>query len=499
MSDTNRVAFRVGRESTFGAIPASPTLYDVPFASAPSLAFSPETTVSELIRSDRQIDDLPLVGGEASGDLNSELAYRVHELLLEGSFFSTFQERYQRVNDEAETQITAVDGTGEEFTVLDEGSSLAQGDLVRAEGFSLSANNGIHLVDAGVSNTAIVVTSDLEDETPPNGARIHFVGREAATGDIAAEASPDRLTSTTLDFTALDLQAGDWIKLSGSGGTWPAGNNVWVRVSTVAANQLDLDIVPSGWTADGGASATVRIFVGRRLVNGTTRHSHFLEETFEDHSPVTYQYFRGQLVDGLTINAEPQSIVTLGFTFSGKDAFFSDQNTPASTPDELPAVAADGRVASPTVITNPKVNVLNSSSNVGRIARGGTPIEGSNFVLEASFEIANNLRQTNAVGFLGAVQIGVGEFSVTGSLNTLFDDATLARDVIANAETSFDIRFADNDNHFVIVDAPRIKFSEGAPEVAGKNQDVPINLSYQAIRDPSKGYTLGLFAFDGVE
>jgi len=120
-------------------------------------------------------------------------------------------------------------------------------------------------------------------------------------------------------------------------------------------------------------------------------------------------------------------------------------------------------------------------------------------VLEATFEIANNLRQQPAVGFIGAVGIGVGEFGVTGSLSTYFDNATLARDVVANAETSFDVRFVDIANQVLLLDAPRIKFSEGSPEVPGKNQDVTVPLAYQAIRHPVFNYTLGLFRFYGVQ
>lgn len=499
MSDTNRVALRAVKESSFGVVPTAPRLQDLSYTGAPNLAFAPETTVSELIRADRQIDDLPLVGGEASGDVNSELAFDVQDLLLEGAFFNTFQARLQRKNEESQTQISNVDGTTETFTVSDEGDAPAQNDIVRAQSFTNSANDGFHIVDAGATNTSIPVTSDLVDETPPLYARLNVVGRRGDTGDLALtiSGSTGTLASTTTDLSTLGLQAGDWIKLAGFVAT--AANNGWYRLSVdPTAALLTFDVVPSG-SASETPAGDVDVYHGERLINSTTRFSYTLEEEFQDHSPVTYQYFRGMVVDGLTITAEPQSIVTISFTFSGKDAFFSDSGTPASTPDELPAVDGAGRVDSAVTVTQGQVNVLNSSSNVGRIARGGTAIAGSNFVLEASVEIANNLRQLNAVGFLGAVDIGVGEFGVTGTLNTYFDDASLARDVVSNAETSFDLRFADNDSHVIILDAPRIKFSEGAPEVPGKNQDVTLPLSYQAIRHPTFNYTLAYFRFHGVQ
>ncbi len=492
MSDTNRVAIRVIEEATFGIVPTAPVFQELPLTGAPSLAFVPETIVSEKIRSDRQIDDLILVGGEASGDINSELTFRGFDEILQGAFFNDFQSRTKRLNNAAATQVTAVSAT--DFTVTDEGDAPVVDDIMRGEGFAVAGNNAFHIVDGAPSNTSFTSATAEVEVAPPSGARLTIVGRRSAAGDIDATATPDTLTSTILDFTTLGFELGDWIKLSGFTGN-PA-NDDFVRITGIAADVLSLDNVPAGWAADTPAGA-VDIYMGERLKNGVLFKSFTLEEEFQDHVPVTFQYFRGMAVDGLTITASSQAIVTITSTFSGKDAFFSKSTKPAEVPGQLPAVDGAGRVDSAVTLADPATQVLNSSSNVGRIARGGVPITGANFVLEATFEIANNLRQLNAVGFIGAVSIGVGEFGVTGSLNTYFDDDELARDVVANTETSFDVRFEDNFAHAVLIDAPRIKFSEGAPEVPGKNADVTIPLAYQAIRQPSFDYTLKYTRFPG--
>ena len=496
MSNTNRVAIRATVEATFGVVPASPEMRDLCITGAPSLAFTPDTTTSEKIRSDRQIDDLILVGGEAAGDINSELAFNVHDFLLEGAFFNSFQDRNSRVNDEVTTEITTVTGT--EFTVLS-GNVPVVDDIIRGEGFNEAGNNAFHVIDGSPSATAFTSASAVAETTPPNQARITTVGRRGTASDLdlTISGSTGGLTSSgsLLDFTTLSLKAGDWVCLDGFPGT-PA-NEGFYRISiTPTADDLTFDIVPVGSVTE-APTGVVDVYMGERLVNGITFQSYSLEEVFEDHSPVTFQYFRGMTVDGMVLTAPSQSIVTMVFTFSGKDAFYSDQNNPASVPDELPAVAGDGRVDAATTITLLPVSVLNSSSNVARISRGGVPITGANFVLEASIEIANNLRQLNAVGFLGAVDIGDGEFGVTGSLNTYFDDSSLARDVVSNAETSFDMRFEDSAGHAIVIDAPRIKFSEGAPEVPSKNEDVTIALSYQAIRQATFNHTLLWQRFTG--
>jgi len=496
MSNTNRVALRAALESSFGVVPTAPVLRDLCITGAPSLAFTPETTVSEKIRSDRQIDDLILVGGEAGGDVNSELAFSVHDFLLEGAFFNSFQVRNERLNDEVTTEITAVTGT--EFTVLTGGVPVVN-DIVRGEGFSVAANNAYHVIDGVPSATQFTTATATAEATPPNQARLTTVGRRGAAGDLVLTiAGTSTLGSTVLDFTTLGLQAGDWIALDALP-VAPTSEGFYRIAITPTATLITFDIVPVGAVTDTPAGA-MDIYMGERLINGVQFQSYSLEEVFEDHSPVTFQYFRGMTVDGMVLTAPSQSIVSIVFTFSGKDGFYSDTGLPAIVPDQLPAVdGPTARVGAATTVTSLPVNVLNSSSNVARISRGGVPIVGANFVLEASVEIANNLRQLNAVGFLGATKIGDGEFGVTGSLNTYFDDASLARDVVANAETSFDMRFVDNAGHAIVIDAPRIKFSEGAPEVPSKNEDVTIALAYQAIREPVFNYTLLWQRFTGFQ
>jgi hypothetical protein len=495
MSNTNRVAIRAVVEASFGVVPAAPDMRDLCITGAPGLAFTPETTVSEKIRSDRQIDDLPLIGGEAGGDITSELAFGVHDFFLEGAFFNSFQIRNSRLNDEVETQITAAN-VGVDFTVTS-GTVPIVDDIVRGEGFGEAGNNAYHIIDGVPTATAFTTATAVAEAVPPNQARLKTVGRRSAAGDLdlTISGSTGTLVATILDFTTLDLEAGDWVALDG----FPVEplNEGFYRISiTPTATTLTFDIVPVGAVTEAPATA-VDVYMGERLINGTVFQSYTLEEEFEDHSPVTFQYFRGMAIDGMVLTAPSQSIVTLDFTFSGKDAFYSENGALAEVPGQLPAVDAAGRVDLATTVTLLPVTVLNSSSNVARISRGGVPITGANFVLEASVEIANNLRQLTAVGFLGAVSIGDGEFGVTGSLNAYFDDSSLARDVVSNAETSFDMRFVDADGHSIVIDAPRIKFSEGAPDVPGKNEDVTIALAYQAIRHPVFNQTLLWQRFSG--
>jgi hypothetical protein len=564
LSSTNRVALRAIKEVTYGVTPANPAFVEIPTTAQPNLGFAPATVVSNLLRSDRQTSDLILVGGEAGGEANSEFAFGIHDDLVEGLMFSLWQTRFARRNDRNAVGISAVDGSGEAFTVAagpttgsitvtfagtttgaitrstgsflvdgfkagqwvaitgaaDGGNntvafivsvtalvmtvlgitadevgdagvtiveSLPVGSLVRALGFTASANNGYHVVNGTPSGVSIPVATDLTTEaSPATTSQLFHVGRRAAASDIVAVTGPNGITSTLLNFLTLDLAPGDWIKLNGTGGTWPVANNGWYRVLSVAAASIVFDVVPTGFAANSGASATVDIYHGERIINGVTRQSFALEREFSDQSPVLFQYLNGFVVDQLVLTGASQSIVGANFTFVGATSAFQDS----------------GRFAGATSIAASAFNVLNTSSNVARIARGGVQLIGAgtkNVVTEFSLTVKNNIRRKNAFGFVGAADVEAGECSVTGSLTAFFDDKTIAEQVVNNNETSVDARYVDGSGRLFVVDCPRIKYSAGQPTVAGKNQDVTINPNFTAILHATFGYTVKFMRFQGAQ
>jgi len=301
MSDTNRVGLRAVKETTFGTTPANPKFFEIPTTGQPSLGFAPSTVVSNLLRDDRQVSDLILVGGEAGGEANSEFAFGVHDDLIEAAFYSTWQERYVKQNGRGSTEITAVAAATDDYTVTNgvttgsitvdfdatantitratgsfvtngfevgdfvivsgavDGSNNAVlgpitavsalvmtlldvpadevGDagvtisavlpstpaaIVCAEGFTNAANNLTFVVQSGTTATSIVSPAGRADETPAYTARLKHVGFQAAAGDVVATSTG--FTTTALDLRALKLAAGDWIYITGTGGTWPATN-----------------------------------------------------------------------------------------------------------------------------------------------------------------------------------------------------------------------------------------------------------------------------------
>ena len=401
MSDTNRVDLRIIEETVYGETPDPAVLAPLPFSGSSDLGFTPETTVSELIRSDRQVSDLILVGGAVGGSFDSELANDIHDVLLEGVLFAP--QKFSEVN--AQTQIT---DTG--------------------IGWGTPSGGWIQLTAAG---------GPLDSDTWAVGDWVHFSG-------FAIEA-----------------------------------NNGFKEIELIFATRSILFKDPGGG-AEELAGPSVTVTRGAKIINGVTSRSFTLERFYSDQDTPLYEYLRGMIAGTFTLTASSSSIVTTSFGFIGATQLFDTVRT---------INGSDG--------ADVPFAVYNASSNVGALYEGNLQVGPDfNLVMEATIEIENNLRERKALGVLGASSVGAGEFSVTGTLQTFFDNKTLADKLIANDESAFSMGFENGDGGTLIFHLPRIKFAEGIPEVAGKNEDVMLNLGYQAVLSPVLNYTMSISKFN---
>lgn len=484
LQSTNRVALAKVRETAFGVTPPTPAFKSIRQTSS-GLAASPQTEVSAEIRPDRQVTDLILVGMQAGGDIGGELSFRSvdddFEEALQGSWSSKPAIEVATVDTEISdvTATTLTVGVGL-------GTPFKPNHLVVLTGLPTAANNKVAKVTSATGTSIVFPAATFAVEAAPIlvGAAARVVGFAGAAADITAvTVGGNALASTILDFTTLGLHVGEWILIGGTAANSffaTAGTNGWARIAAISANRLSLDNAPAGFSADVGTGKLIEIYAGDFLINGSTKRSNTIERQYLDHAPVTFEYLRGQTLDRLSVNAPAQKIATYSKTYVGSDA-------------AIPS----GRIAGASDVPAPTYPVLNTSSNVGRIGVGGSSLLGPNFVMSAQFEINNNLRRQNAVGSIGAVGIGNGEFSVTGTLETYFGDATVYQKVINNTLTSYDMRLGrqDGNKEALLFDFPSIKLSGGSPGVSGKNADVMLSAGFTAIMDAVKGYTMSIGRF----
>ena len=495
MSDTNRVGLRFFRSSQRTApIPGGPfNLEQLRFTGTPNLAFVPTTIVSEEIRPDRQITDLILVGAEAGGDTGIEISYGAFDDLITGALFNVFTET---VIKQGTGEITAF-GAG---TIdVDVGGDFIVGQIFRIEELATGdLGDGIFEITgiavnvltvnplAGTATTAVLgtETADADTKMQVSGFAAQISGDISVTvgGGDAVFQFPAGALDNALG-TGVPITIGAWMKAQDFA---TVGNNVWFRVREV---DLTADTVTTeaqtGMATDAAGTEQVQIFYGSRVENGAqaiAAHQFAVERRFEDHSPITRELFLGMALNNFNITLAPQAIAVGSLTWFGFNSAVSDDS---------PAYA-DLYAALPLDVGADQNDVYNTSNDIGRLGRGVDPVDaaGQNFVLEATIEINNNLRRQPAVGVFGASGIGVGELSVTGTLSTYFDNDDILQAILTNAETTLDLITQGADGRSQVYDMPRIKFSGGAPDVPGKNQDVTIPGTYQAILSPTFGYTI---------
>ncbi len=486
MSDSNRVRLTSVREVMLGVTPDNPRMRTQRMTGE-SLAYTPTFVTSAEMRPDRMNADPTKINETNDGAINKELTFPVDKSPesedLASLFFNDWVNTPFRDNDGvADSAITGVAATGGVITVI-AGAAFVQNHLVRTTGFASAGNNGLFKLTAGSATVPAVGDAILTDEAvPAAGARIKVVGFEGDAGDIAAIV--DGLTSTALDFTTLGLVPGQWLKIGASAvGTKfaTAANLGYARISgAVTAHKIPLDNLPTGWAADAGAGKGIRVFFGDQLKNGTTLISQTKERGFMDQSVPTYIAQRGMVGVQGDFTVTTEQIITYSITFNGLGGAESTASL-----DNSPDPASTARP-------------MSSNVDVGRIAESGVAIGAPNFVRSLSLTINNNPRLITAVGSVGSVDIGVGDCTGTGQVETHFGSNALFQKLLRGDVGNLNFR-TTKDKQTVIFGLPRITFTNGSPSAGAKNQDVMLPLAYSVSYDPLTSAHVILDRFEYVE
>lgn len=496
--DSNRTAFRVAKEPSFGVAPANPVYKEVRRTSD-ALSFTPANEVSNEIDSTRQVNDLINTGRDAGGDMGYELSIENLDVCLEGLFCNAWNRTPEVVNGArweygaTATRITSTSAIAINFnagTVLAgsqinaTGAAFVTGHLIRQTG--MGAGNGNYRV-SGSTATSITIAGGGVDAAPGVNARVKVIGLEGASGDIATvTVGGAALTSTVLNFTTLGLMVGQWVKISAEGGAFSfntAAVNGYARISAIAAARLSFDITQGIFAADTGAGKTIRVYFGDTIRNGITQYTYRIEKQYELQAGTRFSYGSGQQPSSLSLTAETRGIVTGTISWMGSDL-------------TIPVAARDaGSVTEPISINS----VLDASSSVPMIMEAGAAMGAPNYVSGFGFTMDNGLRARNGIGSAGAIGMGLGRLNMTGTLSTYFGDESFLAKLRNNTASGATIAFRDAANLTgEIWDIPRLKYTTGFPEVSGIDVDLMTPLGFQALRDlaNARDYTVMLSRFD---
>jgi hypothetical protein len=479
MGATNRSTTAYVAEVTKGITPTSPAFKALRNTSN-SLEYKPTRVTSNEIRPDRQVTDQILTDLMSDGSIGIELSFNAFDDMIEAASQGAWASKPSVTVVTIDTEISDVSTTT--LTIASGGAAFKAGMLVNTNGFNTAANNG--LLARVVSNTGTTVVfpaaSFIAEANPIQvGASARVVGFQGASGDITATATG--LGSTTLDFTTLGLNAGQYLKIGGdvtASQFATAACNGWARIAAggIAATALTFDVLPASWSTDSGTSKTIQVFCGDFLINGTTQRGFTFERQQQDLASPSYELFRGCEVNTLSMTYKSAAIITGTIGLTG-----------------LSATATTSRASGATDVAAPAYPVLNASSNVGRLAQDGVVVAGPSYITDLSFDLNNNLARQTAIGTLGAVGTRNGEVGLSGTLNAYFGDLSLLNKVLNDTPTSLMFRSgrSDGNRESILVDVPQAKL-EGTAPVSGKNADRSFTGKYDAYRHPTLGYTFAV-------
>ena len=281
----------------------------------------------------------------------------------------------------------------------------------------------------------------------------------------AATLTAGAATSGTSIFT--NLAKGQWVRISGS--SVPA-QNILVQVSkTVAPTSTVLTFEGTPFTTmtgAGGAAVKVNTF---RLTNGVIKPSFSIERK---HADITQFFgFRGMCANKMSLSFSSGAIATGSFDFMGKDAVRAGVTT----------------MGTPTASLT--YDVMNAVTGVGNLYENGVALTGTS-IKSLTLDVDNALRVQDAIGTLGAVGIGSGTVTVSGTMEVYLADGTLYDKFVNNTASSISWSAVDGSGNGYVFQLPKIKFSDAKVTGGSLNMDAMLSIPFTALMDPVTGKTI---------
>jgi hypothetical protein len=470
--NSNSTGLRYATETSIGVLPGTPTWIPLEPNDYKDFGGELKLVARNPINDSRQRKKGVITDLDASGGFTSDVTQTNMQDLLQGFVFATTRTKNTAV------AITAVNGSN--VYSLSNTTGILVGSLVLCAGFTNAANNGLKMVSAvsaGVSFTSTTGTSVIE--TPPATATTTVVGYRS---QVAADLKVDNagtlpaLTSSSLNFTTLGLIPGETIFVGGDVAAnqyAAAANNGFKRVKTIAANRLTFDKSASTMVTDASATGkSVDLYFGKVLKNelaaNIVRRTYQLERQLgfpDDASPsqIQSEYLVGAVPNELTLNIDTADKITADLAFI---AINNEQRTGVTgvKSGNRPALVESDAFNSSSDFSRMRINVL-SASNAAPSGLVG-------YITDLKLSINNNASPNKAVGTLGAFEVTVGTFQVSGSMSAYFSDIAAVTAVRNNSNVTLDIALVKN-NAGISIDIPLIALGDGRADV---KQDEPIKL-----------------------
>jgi len=257
------------------------------------------------------------------------------------------------------------------------------------------------------------------------------------------------------------LEPGQWIYTKGY--TDPANNGYFEIVSATSAK-----IIVTGGILEDEAEGGSRSIDASTLTNGIVEKSFTLEKNMND--ATQFFAFKGCRMATLSLSIASRQKVTGTFGVMGKSG-----------------VLAATTVGSGAYSAAPTNEILNASSNVGKVLEGGAVLGTGIFVQTLEVNYDANLRVVDGVGQADAVAIGLGRFVCTGNLVALFEDEVLFDKYLNSTDSSLAVVLTDPAGNSMVVSFPAITYTNGDVVGSGNDNEVVASLEWEAKMHATQG------------
>lgn len=487
--DSSSVGLYMAKEESINVLPQNPVWQQLEPSEIGDVGGETTQTSRTIIRPDRQNSRGAITDLSASADFTQELSQNNALELFQGFCFAQAHEPF--TTKPLNTTGTTVACSTDTYTLTDttyDTSSVLAGSLIKASGFTLSANNGLKVVDS-VADNVITVTSagGVTTETAGDGV-IQVVGyRTSATISVTGKVK--------LGFTGADdlgLEIGQGIFVGGDENKFATNGTFYARISAIEEDGLTLDFTTNPAELSAEASTTVDLFWGITIhnekdIDKIKRTTYTIEERlgFADQESTIPQasYVSGCVPSEMTITIENSALSSIQYQFTGC-RFYTKKGTLA-TGTRLDAWDEKG-------YNNANEVYLACLSTVSHDPEKTAPAELFAFMTSGNITINNNTNENKAVGCLGAFDISVGKFDVTANPNVYFTDVDVIKSLKENVDVGMQIILSRN-NEGVMFDIPMMGMGSSIPSVSDGE---PLMMDLTANGAKSKyGYTFSFQNF----
>lgn len=433
---------------------------------------------------------------DANGGFNQDLTFNNMTRLLQGFLFADIREKFSTdPMNGTHRNIATVNGASDYYGSPGHMGGFMEGHLVFGKGFGVAGNNGLHLATATTNNSVSVVTDTVGIEvTPPEDASLSVVGYqfEAGTVGFFITGSMGRLhrVSGTFDMTSLGLIPGEWVFLGGDAAAtnFPLARG-FARVLDVNENNIFFDKTDWEPVAVVAGSKTIQIFFGSVIKNEKTpslikRRTYHLERQLgSDADGVMSEYLVGAVPNDLTLNYPMTDKVTMDLAFVALDNVQRDGATGVIYGDR-PALLEEDAYNTSNDFSRIKMSIVDPTTSY--------PAPLFAFCTELSLKVQNNASPDKALGVLGAFDVSIGTFEVSGKVTAYFANMDAVTAVRNNDDITLDVALV-KDNKGIVFDIPLLALGDGRLQV-DMDKSIMLPLDTNAA-ESSFGHTLLINVF----